>query len=593
MILRALNDLYDRLSSDPEYGLARPGYSLQKITFVVVVTPDGRLVEFQDARQPEGKRLRPRQVLVPGATKSPGSGLNPGFLWDNTGYVLGWRADDEKPERTRQTFEAFRRRHLDAEGDIGSDAFSAVCRFLESWDPSRAPDHPVLHEAGTTGFGVFRIQGREGFVHDEPTIRTWWEHQIAATKGATHGQCLVTGREAVLARTHEKVRGVQGAQGAGGTIVGFNATAYESYGMTQSYNAPVAADVAFRYVTALNALLDGPKRTKHRVVLGNTTVAFWTVQPTVAEDIFLNFASLGSAIADNPQAQDEAQRQRIQFFLEAVRRGRPAYGAVAPDPDGTPFSILGLAPNAARIAIRFFWQGSLGSLLDNLHQHHTDIGLTPSPPAGRWRGDPDLPGARLLLAETAREAKDIPPNLEAPLMASVITGAPYPSALVSAVLRRIRADREVNYLRCCVIKGYLTRNQSMELSMALDPDNPNPAYRLGRLFAALEKTQRDALGEGLNTTIRDAFYSAASATPGTIFPRLLRTYQHHLRNLEGGRRVNRERLVQDILEPLGSIPSHLGLPAQGLFALGYYHQTRDFYTKHPKTSESENKESSR
>ncbi len=115
--------------------------------------------------------------------------------------------------------------------------------------------------------------------------------------------------------------------------------------------------------------------------------------------------------------------------------------------------------------------------------------------------------------------------------------------------------------------------------MALDPERSDPAYRLGRLFAALEKTQKDALGGNLNTTIRDSFYSSASATPGTVFPRLLRTYQHHLAKLEGGMRVNRERLVQEILAPMDTFPAHLSLQGQGLFALGYYHQTRDFYTK--------------
>ena len=99
----------------------------------------------------------------------------------------------------------------------------------------------------------------------------------------------------------------------------------------------------------------------------------------------------------------------------------------------------------------------------------------------------------------------------------------------------------------------------------------------------MEKTQKDALGESLNKTIRDSFYSAASATPGSVFPRLLRMYQHHLAKLEGGHRVNREKLIQEILAPLGAFSAHLDLSAQGLFAIGYYHQTRDFYTKREDT----------
>ena len=194
--------------------------------------------------------------------------------------------------------------------------------------------------------------------------------------------------------------------------------------------------------------------------------------------------------------------------------------------------------------------------------------------------DPEFPPVRRLLAQTARKEKeeDIPPNLEAPLMRAIIGGARYPDGMFSAVIRRIRADRQVDYLRVCVIKGWLVRNQGKEVPMSLDLDRPDPAYRLGRLFAALEKAQEDALGN-INASIRDRFYSAASATPGSVFPRLLRTYQHHLAKLEGGLKVVRERLVQEILGPLDGFPAHMNLADQGLFALGYYHQRQSFFIR--------------
>lgn len=579
MLLQALDQLYDRLAGEPEYEIAPPGYSLQKITFRVVLTPDGSLHEFQDARQEVDGRQRPQQLMVFGPARPPGAGLNPRFLWDKTDYMLGLNPEDEDPRRTERRFDAFRQLHTDAEKQINSPRFTAVCRFLQDWNPADAEASTVLLDAGATGFGVFRILGEQGYVHEDSTVRAWWERQTGNADPPEEGDCLVTGRCAPLARTHDKVKGVAGAQSAGGAIVGFNAPAYESYGKSQSFNAPVAESVAFRYVTALNALLDGPQRTKHRLVVGDTTLAFWTDRPSPVEDIFLEFAAVGSMGGPVDASQDEGQRQRLEYFLRALRDGKPAYGNVTPDPDGTLFWLLALSPNQARIVVRSFWEGTVTTLLDNVRTHHADIGLTPSPPSGKWRGDPEFPGIKALLAQTAREAKDIPPLLEAPLLASVITGAPYPSALVAAVLRRIRADREVTYLRCCAIKGYLNRNLNLEVSMSLDPERPDPAYRLGRLFATLEKTQKDALGEGLNKTIRDSFYSSASATPGTVFPRLLRTYQHHLAKLEGGRRVNRERLLQEIMAPLDTLPPHLPLADQGLFALGYYHQTRDFYTK--------------
>lgn len=192
--------------------------------------------------------------------------------------------------------------------------------------------------------------------------------------------------------------------------------------------------------------------------------------------------------------------------------------------------------------------------------------------------DPEFPPTWMLLRQTARDADGIPPILAGPLMRAILSGSRYPDGLYSAVIRRIHADRDINYLRSCIIKGYLNRNHRREISMSLDTQRSDPAYRLGRLFAALEKTQGDALGN-LNASIRDRFYSAASSTPRSVFPRLLRTYQHHLGKLEGGRKVFREKLVQEIVGPLVHFPAHLNLADQGLFAIGYYHQMQNFYQK--------------
>lgn len=586
MILHSLYRLYDRVQEDPDYCIPPHGYSRQKITFKIVLTPTGELFDIQDARVPTEQKLQPRQEIVPGTTKPPGSGINPCFLWDNSAYMLGYKAEDKKPERTQLSFSAFRDKHLKLRAEVASPALGAVCRFLEGWDPARALDFPVLDDAATTGFGVFQIQAETMYVHQDHTVGRWWNTHHATTSATPQGQCLVTGKEATLAKTHPKIKGVVGAQGAGATIAGYNARAYESYGKKQSYNAPVSEEAAFRYVTALNALLDGPMRFKHRMTLGDTTIAFWTERPTPTEDIFLPFMKKGLGGIEDPSMQDEGLRQKLLGFLRALREGREAYAKIEGAPDQTAFFMLGLAPNAARIAIRFFHCGTLAELLVSVRRHHLDIRLVPQPAVGKRPADPEFPPAWLLLQQTARDSKGIPPILSGPLLRAIITGGRYPEGLYAAVLRRVSVDADVSYARACVIKGYLNRNLKKEVSMVLDPARSDPSYRLGRLFAALEKTQKDALGEGLNKTIRDSYYSAASSTPGTIFPRLLRTYQHHLAKLEGGYRVNREKLVQDILAPLGAFPSHLTLPDQGLFAIGYYHQTRDFYTKRGSDQES-------
>ncbi len=577
MILRALYDLYDRLKADPDYAIAAPGYSHQKVAFVVVLERDGRLVDIQDARQTINGKKMARRVLVLGGTKSSGSGINPCFLWDAPSYMLGF--DEKRPARAARAFYAFRERHLADEKNIDCPEFSAVCRFLESWEPGRCNEFPVLAEIGS-GFGVFQIRGETRFVHQHPAIVSWWERNAAVKDDGPKGQCLITGAHAPIARLHEpKIKGVRGAQASGATIAGFNDPAYWSYGLTQGYNAPVSQDAARRYTTALNTLLDGPRRDKHRLVVGPTTVTFWTDRPTPTEDIFLAFLADGSGIVEKQAAQDEVVRAKVAAFLDGVRKGREHYAHLEDDPERTNYFILGLAaPTPARIAVRFFHRGTLSELLENLRRHHRDIGIERRYREGSKRPDPELPPAWFLLRETAREAAEIPPLLPGTLLEAIVSGARYPDGLYAAVMRRLAADRIVNYPRACVIKGYLVRNQRKEIPMSLDPSRDEPAYRLGRLFAALEKTQQDAL-ENVNATIRDRFYASASATPAAVFPRLLRTYQHHLAKLEGGRKVNREKLVQDILAPLSNIPAHLGLAEQGLFALGYYHQMNAFFTK--------------
>jgi len=584
MLLHALNELYDRLAGDPDYSIAPPGWSVQKVTFRVVLHPSGVLSGIESVVRSVDGRDRPRLLSVPGKAKPSGSGINPGFLWDNPQYMLGFKSDDSNPERTAECFIAFRDRHLAREDQIDSRAFSAVCRFLESWEPKAAAGYQALTDASVSGFGVFQIIG-EQYVHEDAAIREWWDSRFAARPDGPEGQCLVTGVHGELARLHPKIKGVAGAQSSGATIVGFNEPAYESYGKSQSFNAPVSRPVATRYVKALNSLLDGPMRTKHRTLLGNTTVAFWTEKPSATEDIFLRFVAEGSTAVEEEGEQDAGLLQKLSAFLDALRVGREAYATVDSNPAGTRYWLLGLSPNAARISVRFLHQGTIADLLTALRRHHQDIGIVRRPATGGWSGDAEFPPTWLLLNQAAREKKDIPPLLEGTLLNAVITGAPYPAGLYAAVLRRIAADRSITYPRACVIKGYLNRNLNREVSMSLDVERSDPPYRLGRLFAALEKTQRDALGEGLNKTIRDSFYSSASATPGSVFPRLLRTYQHHLSKLEGGFRVNREKLVQEILAPLSTFPSHLGLADQGLFAIGYYHQTRDFYTRNDEKNE--------
>ncbi len=575
MILNALYDLYGRLEEDQGYGIAPPGRSYQRVTFVVVLEPDGKLFTIQDARVRTSHGMAAKRMLVLGLPKPSGSALHPRFLWDNAAYMLGW--DPKKPRRANEAFQAFRAYHLEFEAGIGVPEYSAVCRFLEQWQPERAADYKELLETLGGGFGVFQIRGQLGYVHEHPRIQRWWNAAASKPTELPLGQCLVTGESGPIARLHPKIKGVAGTQSTGATIAGFNENAYWSFGLEQSHNAPVSEEAARRYTAALNALLDGPRREKHRLVVGGTTVAFWTDRPSMTEDIFLQFLGHGSEGMGDSSAQDESLRTKLETFLRALRSGKEVSAGLGADSERTHYFILGLGPNAARIAVRFFHHDSISRLLENLHRHFLHIGVERQYSESSKRPDPEFPSLWLLLRQTARKSEEIPPVLAGPFLDAIVTGARYPEGLYQAVMRRITADRIISYPRACIIKGYLVRNLGKEVPVSLDTTRNDTAYRLGRLFAALEKTQQDALGGSLNATIRDRFYSSASATPGAVFPRLLRTYQHHLSKLEGGRKVNREKLVQEILDPLEGFPAHLGLADQGLFALGYYHQMNDFY----------------
>ena len=567
MIIPALSAYYERLANDDSVVIAQAGFSRQKIAFQVVISKNGKAT-IQDAREQRGKKLLPRQLVVPGNAKPSGAGINPCFLWDNTAYALGYKPDDAKPERTLESFNAFRDRHLELEDQIDDAHFILVCKFLKSWSPAAIPDSikSEIDEIGS-GFCVFRVEGETTFVHDRPEVKSWWTSQLRSDTDSSlpDAQCLASGEVSTIARLHEpKIKGVSGAQPAGASIVSFNFDAAESYGKEQGYNAPVSEKVAFQYSTALNRLLNS----NQRIQIGDATTVFWTEAPTAAES-WLPFA-FGAM-----PSEDEGTKEQLAAILRTIRAG--GFPGELGDKT-TDFYLLGLSPNAARISIRFSIRGKLDELTKHLSQHFKDLAID------RSERDPEFPMFWQLLRETARESKDIPPLLSGALLRSVITGSPYPRILFSSILRRIRADQRIVYVRAAIIKAFLNRNSRVtnpsftEMKMSLDPERKESAYHMGRLFAQLEKTQEDAQ-PGINATIKDRYFSAASATPSSVFPRIIRLNQHHIAKLEKGSRVYHERRIQEICSRVDVFPPHLNLHSQGLFALGYYHQRQDIFAK--------------
>ncbi len=559
MILQALCTYYKRIAEASAGSIPSEGYASEKIHFALVLDLSGRLVQILDLREVKGNRRIPRSIIVPqGAKKSVNIAAS--FLWGNTSYILG--ADEKgNASRTVQCHTAFKQLHSDLLASSNDEGAKAVLAFLSSWNPDASPRLPDWQDMLKSNL-VFQLDGDNCFVHERTNVQKAWLSSFRSHSTAERGVCLVSGELAPIARLHPSLKGVRGAQSSGAALVSFNLDSFCSYGKEQNFNAPVSESNAAAYTKALNQLLSTDR---NRVMVADATTVFWTERASPLEGFF--------GMILNPQDASGGDRE-LAVFLESVRAGK-----LPPYIDGNiSFYILGLSPNAARLSVRFWHVSTVKDMSEKLGQHFRDLRMIRS-----FDNEPEYPGIWRLLRETTNQkSNDGPaPLLGGAVMRSILDGTPYPEALLSAVIGRIRADQNINYMRAAIIKAVLVRrkrifNQSMEVPMALDKENKNVAYLLGRLFAVLEKAQLDAI-PGANATIKDRFYGSASATPRVVFPRLLRLTQHHIQKAEYGR--SRDKQVEEIVGDIQEFPAHLSLDDQGLFAIGYYHQRQDFYKK--------------
>ena len=583
-ILQALDRYYDRMAARGE--AEAPGFSREKIGFCLRLAPDGAVVELQDLRETVGRKRQPRLLDVPAAVKRA-SNILPNRLWDKTAYVLGRTAGPGR--RTAEEHAAFKALHRDLLAGTDDPGLLALARFLDSWDPAAfdaAPFEPEMLDANL----VFQLAGEHAYLHERPAARRLLAGGPSAD--AAGQVCLVTGRPAAPLRLHPTIKGVEGAQSSGAALVSFNKDAFTSYGKVQGDNAPVSAEAGFRYGAALNRMLDRASRNRLRRPLGDATVAFWAdTSATVGEDAAKaaedTFASWFDPAPGPAPDRDAAEAALIRDALAALAAGRPVE-AVAPQvAPGTRFHVLGLAPNAARLSVRFWLEDSFEAFARRLAQHHADLALAPRPRG--WGGSPAI--GRLLVKTTALQEKfdNIPPLLAGEVAWAVLAGTRYPRGWLAAALVRLRAgDDPATGWHAAAIRACLTRDLRLngdrgEIPVSLDKDDPSPAYQLGRLFAALEAAQRLALGRGISATIRDRYFGAASATPAGVFPLLLRGAQNHVGRLrKDGKDYWIEREIGEIVERLPSaLPRVLRLEAQGRFAIGYYHQRQAQFAGRP------------
>jgi CRISPR-associated protein Csd1 len=588
MILQSLRDYYVRKQGSDPHTIPPIGYEEGAISFVVVLEVDGRFVNIEDWRIGEGRRRRGRPTFVPQGIDRTGkdSWKTAFLLWDHPRYVFGLPRDEEDKNTAVKRLDAFKRRIHHSFPDASIDAgVRAVLQFYaHSKNLESAIRHPLWPEIrDSNGNVTFKLRQATDLVCQTSIVMETVTREFNEKSEIGVGQCLVSGEWGAIAKLH-RATPVPGSQ-ATAKLHSYNLDAFNSYGKVKGANAPVSNVAAFEYTTALNVLLASrnlPAR-KQCLQVGDTWTIFWadkTVElETAVVDIF------GEPHNDDPDCNVRA----VTSLYKAIENG-----LLENDEGSVEFFVLGLAPNIARIAIRFWHHSTVAEMAVRIRQHFEDLRIV------RREHDYEyLPLKSLLnsIAQTSQkypkgDPEKVPPNLSGDLMRSILMDLPYPATLLAAALRRIRAEHEVTYARASLIKACINRatrysNPALkeDLTMSLDEANSNVGYRLGRLFAVLEKIQEEA-NPGINATIRDRYYGAASSTPVTVFSTLLKLKNHHLSKLDNrGRAVNLEKRIGEIMDGICEFPVQLPLADQGRFAVGYYHQRQNLFKKSDNSTE--------
>ena len=575
MILHALTRYYQRKAAS-DGNVAPEGFENKEIPFVIVLDKAGKFIQLEDTREQQGKKKIGRKFLVPKGLGRAGSKSYEvsNTLWDHYGYVLAHpKEDDEKSDILAQNQHKSFIAKVDElkqalPDDVGIQAVSAFLaqadevakvRLAEGWQEC----------AKIKGCNLsFRLV-------DEPVALVCQSKAVQAylaaakaevSDGIQEGICLVTGKKTTIARLHNAVKGVNAKPSP---FTSVNLAAFESYGKQQGFIFPVGEQTMFEYTTALNMLLDGENRFR----IGEVSVVCWSEKPTPLESkISLKINGGGK---DNPDAHID----EVKALYKSLHNGKYM------EPNGKDkFYLLGLSPNSARIVVRFWHETTVAALSENIARWYDDLQIV--------RGEKSIypefmPLMRLLCGLVLDgKAENLPPDLIANVTQSALANRPLPVGLLQIALRRNKAEQKITYGRAALIKAYLNRairsgslKNTKELSMSLDRERNDIGYVLGRLFAVLEKTQSEA-NPSLNTTIGDRYFGSASSTPIAVFGTLMRLSPHHLSKLEyEGRAVHLKWEIGQILDKCQKFPNHLNLEQQGLFAIGYYHETQFLFTK--------------
>lgn len=575
MLLQSLVKLYEAWAEKGE--IEKLGWNPVKISYGVSLDEEGNVDEIIHLKTnaPKGNKEIPSLISLPMPVKRS-VGVASNFLYDNATYVFGYD-NSNKPDRAKQCFDCFR--------NVGNkvlensdDEFSTVIKKFLQKDYSEFENlSDLLTNLNCTETTVDDILNKGAnlllmplgkFPTDSKAICESWNSYYEHSD-APKGVCLVTGKDDHIAKLHPVIKNIRGAQAAGASLVSFNATAFNSYGKENGYNAPVSEYAAFAYTSALNKLVSD---NDHRIFAGDTTVVCWTEDGESAyQDVFAGIFN----------SDDEVKQKDLHDTIVSIVNGNEVKWEGIPLNPSNNFYILGISPNSARLSVRFFIQNTFGKVMENLLKNQQRMKMV-KPGFEKFNY---IPLWRILGETVNKKSRDkkCKPHLAGDVLNSIINDYNYPSTLYYGILGRISAEQNINWVKASVLKAYLLKNYDSkykeEITVDYNENSNNKAYLLGVLFSNLEEIQNTA-NPGIKSTIRDRYFTAASSTPSRVFPILIDLAQNHIKKIPNvGAKVNCQKRLTETMSKLGDkFPNRLTLDEKGMFQLGYYQRTQERFT---------------
>ncbi|MGI6361762.1 MAG: type I-C CRISPR-associated protein Cas8c/Csd1 [Bacillota bacterium] len=582
MILQELFDYYDVLASDANAKISPSGFEENSAAYEAVLSEEGDLLSIRSLVKDKKRKT----LVMPQNMKGPSISASP--VCDNFAYIFGVSGSKGEKQLEEKKWQTAKDLHEELFGQAQSKEAQAIVKFFDKWDINEAWDNEQIldnySETGNAFAGnvIFRLRGTEHYFHECKEIEDIWlaENQRKdIDAGQEIRQCSITGEFAPIARLHEKFSGVKGAMSTGASLVCFKKDSDHSYNLTQLYNAPVSQEAMFKYSTALKHLLSS---TEQKMYIGEDTVVFWASSNDKRyTGIFSNLFE-GESTANALSKETKADSKTEEIIKSVLQSGQDGLfneklnleGDLDPN---TRFCILGLAPNAGRISVRYFYKDTFGAFCERIKAHYDDIKIVGNKPHIKIRS--------LLYATVSSKSRDkkVNPLLGGAVMRSILTGAAYPQLLLNQTIIRTKTETMITHARAAIIKGFLMRKNRIlkkeeQLTMYLNQESKNVAYVLGRTFAILEMIQKKALDQNINTTIRDKYFSTACSNPALVFPNLIKLSQHHLAKIEG---IYFDKLLGQCISLIEgeSFPKTMNMEDQGRFILGYYQQNQKLYEK--------------